>query len=153
MGNLVSGFRSKLGNASCNCLSCAEMKRFWLAAAILILAIAGCRKQTTPDSPTLPVVENKTGVSLYPKSSEWGPGNSAGDGSGSNATARQSDDAPEQVIEFYKKELRDTKVSSDNLGDIIHITLTGKTKDGATAEVVVMKLPQQKTQIFVSARR
>jgi hypothetical protein len=128
------------------------MKRFRLIALVLVVAVAGCKKKTAPDAPLIPVTENKTGVALYPKSTEWGTGSSAGDANGNTATTRQTDDAPQKVIDFYKQEIRDAKVTSENFSDIVHTTITGKTKDGAVAEVVVMKLPEQKTQIFVSVR-
>ena len=126
-----------------------SMKRLSVVCLLVLLPFIACKKQA-PTTET--VVENKTGVSLYPKSTEWGTGSSAGNDGSNPASARQSDDPPEKVIEFYKKEIKEAKVSSENLGDIVHTTVTGKTKDGAEAEVLVMKMPQQKTQIFISVK-
>src|SRR4051794_32205444 len=121
-----SALASKLGNPNGKCLSFGEMKRLWVTAVILVVAMSGCRKQATPDSPKLPVTENKTGVALYPKSTEWGTGSSAGAANGNTATTRQTDDAPQKVIDFYKQEIRDAKVISENFSDIVHTTITGK---------------------------
>ena len=126
------------------------MKRSSIVCLLVLLPFSACKKKTTTS--TEPVIENKTGVAFYPKSTEWGTGSSEGKDGGNAATVRQSDDAPEKVIEFYKKEIREAKVSSENFGDIVHTTITGKTKDGAEAEVLVMKMPTQKTQIFVSVK-
>lgn len=132
------------------------MKRSWLIWAIALAALSGCKKKpaaTESKLETVIAIENKTGVVFYPKSTEWGNGSSTGDETGTAATARQTDDEPEKVIEFYKKEIKDAKVRNENVGDIVHTTITGKTKDGSEAEVLVLKMPKQKTQIFVSVPR
>jgi hypothetical protein len=130
-----------------------HMSRCCIALLVLVSIVACKKKASTTQTETAVIAENKTGVILYPKSTQWGPGNSGGEQSGTTATAQESDDSPQKVIEFYNKQLKNPKVTSDNLGEIIHTTVTGKTKDGAEAEVSVMKLPQQKTQIFISVRR
>ncbi len=125
------------------------MKRWWIICALALLALGACKKKA-PTTET--AIENKTGVALYPGSTEWGTGSSAGNDGSNPASARQSDDAPAKVIEFYKKEIREAKVRSEDLGDIVHTNITGKTKEGAEVEVLVMKMPKQKTQIFVSVK-
>jgi hypothetical protein len=127
------------------------MKRSVVICLVALVPLGACKKKTE-STETETVAENVVGVTFYPKSTEWGTGSSAGKDGGNAASARQTDDAPEKVIEFYKKEIKEAKVSSQNLGDIVHTTVTGKTKDGAEAEVLVMKMPSQKTQIFISVK-
>ena len=69
------------------------------------------------------------------------------------ASARETNDPPDKVIAFYKKKIQGPQISSSNVGDIVHTNIIGRTSDGSDAEVLVMKLPQQRTQIFLSVRR
>ena len=134
------------------------MKRCWVICLLSLLVLSACKKKapstdTVTEKAAEKVTENQVGVVFYPKSTEWGTGSTAGQESGAAASARQTDDPPEKVIAFYKEQIKEAKVTADKLGDLIHTNITGKTKDGAEVEVLVMKTPQQKTQIFISVRR
>jgi hypothetical protein len=128
------------------------MNHWWLLCLVVAVSITGCKKVEKPASG---VTEDAVGLPFYPSSAEWGTGSRVTQDNGITiaASARETSDAPEKVIAFYKKKIPDAKFIADGVGDLVHTDITGKTKDGADAEVLVMKLPQQKTQIFVSIRR
>jgi hypothetical protein len=128
------------------------MKYFCLLCFALTILTTGCKKVQAPASG---VTEDAVGLPFYPASAEWGTGSRVIQDSGVTlaASARETSDAPDKVIAFYKKKISDAKIIADSFGDLVHTNITGKTKDGSDAEVLVMKLPQQKTQIFVSVRR
>jgi hypothetical protein len=126
------------------------MKRSLLLGLLVLLPFSACKKKTAPAET---VAENVIGVAFYPKSTEWSTASSAGDESGNASSVRQTDDPPDKVIAFYKEQIKEAKVTADGFSDLVHTNITGKTKDGSDVEVLVMKMPQQKTQIFVSVRR
>jgi hypothetical protein len=128
------------------------MNRLWIFCLVVAAGVSGCKKAEKPASG---VTEDAVGLPFYPASAEWGTGSRVTQDSGVNlaASARETSDAPDKVIAFYKKKIPNAKIIADSLGDLFHTNITGKTKDGADAEVLVMKLPQQKTQIFISVRR
>ena len=128
------------------------MNNFYLALLVVAVSMTGCKKAQPPASG---VTEDAVGLPFYPSSTEWGTGSRVIQDNGVTlaASARETTDAPDKVIAFYKKKLQDAKTVANGLGDLVHTNVSGKTKDGSDAEVLVMKLPQQKTQIFVSVRR
>ena len=126
-----------------------SMKRLSVVCLLVLLPFSACKKKTAS---TETVAENVVGVAFYPKSTEWSTASSAGDESGNASSVRQTDDPPDKVIAFYKDQIKDARVIADGFSDLVHTNITGKTKEGAEVEVLVMKMPKQKTQIFVSVK-
>lgn len=128
------------------------MKRRWIVCVLLVLSLAGCKKaERKPEG----ITEKAIGLPFYPKSTEWGTGSTKaqeGD-SATTSSSRETGDAPDKVVAFYKKKVKNAKVTASNFGDIVRTNITGQTKDGGDAEILVMKMPQQKTQVFVSVTR
>jgi hypothetical protein len=127
----------------------ATMKHCWVICLVLVLSLGACKKKAATSDM---VTEKSIGVAFYPKSTEWGTSSSKAENGGSAASARQTDDSPEKVIAFYKKRINEAKVSATGFSDIINTSITGKTKEGSDVEVLVIKMPKEKTQIFVSVR-
>ncbi|MGZ5553202.1 MAG: hypothetical protein ACXWHF_06145 [Chthoniobacterales bacterium] len=131
-------------------------KLLCLGYFILALTLTGCGKKKATDVIGAPTVSEKAvGVPFYPGSGEWGTGSAEtkSEERALTSSSRETSDAPEKVIAYYQKNLKDAKMSGENLGDIVHTSITGKAKDGSEAEVVVMKMPNEKTQIFLSVTR
>ena len=126
------------------------MKRAVVVCLVVLLPFSACKKKIAS---TETVPENAIGVAFYPKSTEWSTASSAGDESGNASSVRQTDDPPDKVIAFYKEQIKEAKLTADGFSDLVHTNITGKTKDGADVEVLVMKMPKQTTQIFVSVKR
>jgi hypothetical protein len=99
------------------------MQRRWLLALAIILLFGNCKKKAEQPAPT--ITEKEIGLPFYPKSTEWGTASS--------------------------------KLAADDtaslFADIVRTNIVGQTKDGRDVEVLVMKMPQQKTQIFLSVAR
>lgn len=124
----------------------------WIICVLLVLSVAGCKKaERKPDA----ITENAIGLPFYPKSTEWGTGSTKaqeGD-SATTSSSRETGDAPDKVVAFYKKKIKNAKVTANSFGDIARSNITGQAKDGGDVEILVMKMPQRKTQIFVSVTR
>lgn len=113
----------------------------------VILLFAGCKKSAQqPEA----VTTEEIGLPFYPRSSEWGTGSSKAQEGGTASSARETEDAPEKVVAFYKKKVSKANVVTGDFGDVARRTITGQTKDGRDVEILVLKMPAQKTQVFLS---
>ena len=125
---------------------------------LLLAGVSGCGKKKEEAGATIsrpPIGEKEVGLPFYPGSSEWGTGSTTtqNDERFLASSSRTTDDPPDKVVAYYRDSLKDATVAGENLGDIVRTTIIGTTRDGSEAEVLVMKMPDARTQIFLSVAR